>query len=407
MVDTTAADDDGACAPAPGDCSLPEAIAAANARPGRDTLAFDPAVFAPGSPAVIAPTVALAPLSDRAGAAVDGSGAGVILDGAALSGGEDGLVIQSGAGAPLSGVVVQNLTLRFFPGTGLLVCGGAAPDCDEDVARTRVAFVDSRFNGGNGISIDGRANSGATVADSEVSGNALRGVNLNASLSQALTKARILRVLAEQNDLTGINLNASGDNIGSRVVGATAEGNGTGINVNAGGDVSGTSITSCRARDNGGSGVLVNGAGQNTGTRIRAVTSEGNGAQGVGLNAGLGVAVTRASISGTTASLNGGNGLDLDGSRNKITKSVADGNAMHGINLDAETASGGNQVSRSRASGNGGNGIRVAFTSTANKLSGNTALGNAGGDLEDENPGCADNAWSKNVFGSANEPCIE
>jgi CSLREA domain-containing protein len=407
VVDTTASDDDGSCDPAPGDCTLPEAIAAASALPGRDAITFDPAVFPPGSPAAIQPAAALPPITDPAGTIVDGSGAGVILDGEMLAGEEHGLVIQSGAGSPLGGVIVQNLVIGGFPGNGLLVCGGETPDCDEDVTKTRILEVTALFNGQNGITVDGRANTGTLVADSTASLNGSRGINLNASLGQALTKAKIDGCTAENNDSTGINLNASGDNLGSQVVGSLAEDNdGTGINLNAGGDVGRARISNSRAIDNEGGGINVNAGGQQTGTKLSNVVCDENTSVGVRLNAGGGP-VTGAAISGSQASLNGGAGFELEGGASKISKSVADGNGGRGIALVADGPSSGSRISRNQTNGNGGAGIFVDLDNTANRISGNTALSNGGFDLEDENPGCDANRWSKNVFDSANEACIE
>jgi CSLREA domain-containing protein len=408
VVDTTATDDDGSCDPAPEDCTLPEAIAAASARPGRDAITFDPAVFPPGSPAAIQPAAALPPITDPAGTTVDGSGAGVILDGETLAGEEHGLVIQSGAGSPLGGVIVQNLLIGGFPGTGLLVCGGETPDCDEDVTKTRILEVTALFNGQNGITVDGRANTGTLVADSTASFNGSRGINLNASLGQALTKAKVDGCTAEGNDSTGINLNASGDNLGSQVVGSLAEDNlGTGINLNAGANVSRARISNSRAIDNGGSGIDVNAAGQHSGTKLSNVVADENTSGGVRLNAGGGNPVTGAAISGSQASLNGGAGFELEGGASKISKNIADENGGHGIALVADGPSSGSRISKNQTNGNDGAGVFVDLDNTANKISGNTALSNLEFDLVDENPGCDANRWSKNAFGSANEGCIE
>jgi parallel beta-helix repeat protein len=115
----------------------------------------------------------------------------------------------------------------------------------------------------------------------------------------------------------------------------------------------------------------------------------------------------RASLSGITANGNDLHGIDLEGSGNKLTRNAANGNGLHGINLEAEVPSSGNRLSGNETNGNGDSGIRVQVGNTGNRLSGNSAQSNTGFDLEDENPGCADNAWSKNTFGSANDPCIE
>jgi parallel beta-helix repeat protein len=119
------------------------------------------------------------------------------------------------------------------------------------------------------------------------------------------------------------------------------------------------------------------------------------------------VPVTRASLSALTASGNDAHGIDIDGDDNKLSGNVANGNGIFGINLDAEAPAGGNRLSRNETNANGDTGIRVAPGSTGNRISGNESQGNLGWDLEDENPGCADNAWSRSLFITANEACIE
>src|SRR3972149_6830680 len=80
-VNSTADPGDGICSAS--ECTLREAISAANASPGADTINFDPSVFSPGT---IAPTTPLPPLTD-AGVTINGSGAAVTLDGSFLNSG--------------------------------------------------------------------------------------------------------------------------------------------------------------------------------------------------------------------------------------------------------------------------------------------------------------------------------
>jgi len=77
-------------------------------------ITFDPAVFRPAAPATIAPHSAL-PLLTRGYVTIDGSDAGVILDGANLSGAGNGLEIQS------TGNIVRGLQIVRFPESGVSI----------------------------------------------------------------------------------------------------------------------------------------------------------------------------------------------------------------------------------------------------------------------------------------------
>ena len=432
VVNSADDSDDGSCDPAPGDCTLREAIDAANASARRDTIEFDAAVFPPGDATSIQPASALPPLSDPAGVGVDGSGAGVVLDGSLLGGGEDGLVIQSGVGQALSKVGVEMLHIRDFPGSGLLVCGGQAPACDDPISKVLVHRVVSTDNGNNGVRVDGGPNIDARVLDSVASRNAGNGISLNAGNDGDLSKALVQNSSASGNAGSGINLNASSGNLGSRVIGCVAEGNSTGvninagdstigaqvtdtvatgntnrgINVNAGDDTTGVQIRDAVASGNGGTGVNVNAGEDNTGTRVQGVRSADNGGDGVNLNAGGAVPVRGAQLKDSAAVGNAGAGFNLDGDGNKLSKLIADGN-FDGVFLDSEVAGGGNKLSQLRIRGNTDEGIDVRNGSDGNQISKVTAFDNGGGDLSDGNVACADNRWSGNRFGTRNQDCID
>ena len=105
----------GAC----GNGTLSLRLALLSAR-GGDSIVFDPATFPPNNPAVIAvQNTALPPLA-LGFVTVDGSNAGVILDGAALApNGQPGIELRSGSN------VVRGLQIRAFPMAGVYVSNGA------------------------------------------------------------------------------------------------------------------------------------------------------------------------------------------------------------------------------------------------------------------------------------------
>ena len=63
------------------------------------------------------------------------------------------------------------------------------------------------------------------------------------------------------------------------------------------------------------------------------------------------------------------------------------------------------QVKANAATGNAFENIVTSVTDGV--FTGNTALGNGSDDLEDGNTDCDNNRWTKNTFGTANQPCIE
>src|SRR3990170_6687024 len=142
-VTKTADTADGTCN---ADCSLREAIIAAEAAGGADTISFDPAVFPPGTPATIAVVgSALPTLSDTT---VDGTGAGVIIDGSVLV---SGTGLNFNSGVSLTGATVRNLTVQNFSDTGINMNAGT------DLINATITGV--VVNGsGDGINLNAGAN---------------------------------------------------------------------------------------------------------------------------------------------------------------------------------------------------------------------------------------------------------
>jgi len=94
---------------------LREAILAANERKGPDTILFDPQVFQPSQPGIIALAAVLPGIHDSF-TTIDGSDAGVIVDGAGLDSPDAaGLCIQS------SGNTLRGIRLQRIPGVAIAI----------------------------------------------------------------------------------------------------------------------------------------------------------------------------------------------------------------------------------------------------------------------------------------------
>jgi CSLREA domain-containing protein len=378
VVNATADTDDTACDPAPGGCTLREAILAANTAPGPDTIRFAPAVFPLGTPQAIAVLTALPHLVEPAGNVVDGSGAGVVIDGAALDPmlEEPGLVVESGAGQPLAGVAIRRIEIRSFGGMGLHICGGGIPECDAPLSGTLLSGVVASSNRIHGMLVDGRPNVGTRVENSVMRSNLIDGMRLNGGNNEDLVKAVVSGCSASTNAGRGINLNAGRNNVSSTVTASVAAENAnTGININAG------------------SAVL--------GPRVLGSVSSSNGS-GIVLNAGSDL--SGAIVKGNTAAGNVAGGIIVEGSASKLKQNRVTGNGAEGIELRAP--GGANRIDKNHAGGNGVAGIVVRDGNGGNRVKQNLALGNAA-DLVDEAAGCDSNVWQKNVFASASQSCIQ
>jgi hypothetical protein len=128
-----------------------------------DTITFDPAVFPPADSAIITLTSPL-PEIITDGLTLDGSNAGVVLDGNQLTGSMDGLVIREA-----SGVTIQGLQIINFPDHGIYL--SRATDC---------------LIGG-----DNRVGAGPLGQGNLISGNRGDGVHLDLSDYNAVSGNRI------------------------------------------------------------------------------------------------------------------------------------------------------------------------------------------------------------------------
>jgi CSLREA domain-containing protein len=450
VVNSTADTLDALCAPVPSGCTLRDAVSAAVNTAGADTIAFDPAVFPFGTPATITLATPLPQITDPAGTIVDGTDAGVVIDGSAI-GPADVLVIASGAGAALTEPAVENVTVRGVDGEGVLLCGGVPPDCEEDVSDSLVRNV-VVVGEDTGINVSGRANSGTQVIDSAVVAVDGDGIRMFASLGQPLSGARVQRCRTTG---SGIQLRADGGGdltdvvitdvttIGDPGAGMILRTDGgiskmkltnvalvdhedIGIIIDADESISKLSLTGVRAEGNEIGGIEIGANGIAGGITLKDVGTSSNGGIGISIRGSQGIAGLKATGLSVTASedegifLNGGSGAAAA----KITRARVAGSGSHGILINAGGSTlkqveatgnagdgivladgGGHKVEKSTASGNGGNGIEVGGNPVT--IQKNVALGNGGVDLEDQNASCGPNVWKKNTFAVRNQPCIE
>ncbi len=453
-VNSTADTTDGTCGAAPGGCTLHEAIEAAVATPGRDTIAFDPAVFPPGAPAVIDLFQITPVIADPAGTVLDGAGAGVVIAAANQQGpSADPLVFASAPGVPLANVRVANVTVRGFLGSGIVICGGEYPACDQDVAKPVVENVVGS-NGVSAIRIAGRTIAKARIAGSVATENGGHGIEVAAS--ESLTDTRIEGCTARHNGGAGIRLGAAAAAAGTVVTDSiVALNDGVGIDIESAGTLSKTKLTGLTVVANQAFGMILRATGDQSATTIaqtvstgnlaglvldadhllattlKGVAANGNGQSGIVLGAFKAVAkvtITNATaarnqmhgisvhsdgpvsgvrVSRSVVTTNGGIGLDLVGSQNVVKSVHADANGA-GIQLGAP--GGGNTIEKCTASANNGPpsgaGIAVATGSTGNVIRKNLAYLNDGPDLDDGNPGCDGNTWTKNLFSGVSVACI-
>ncbi|MBS1794954.1 MAG: carboxypeptidase regulatory-like domain-containing protein [Acidobacteria bacterium] len=159
---------DGVC---DADCSLREAIAAANSSAADDTIVFDAAVFAGSQKITLASALGQLSVAGASGTlAINGPGATRL----AISGGNLVRVFNVAAGANLS---LDRLTVTEGKVTGSGNGGGILNSGTLTVTRSTVSANSSDFLGG-GISNSGAA-ARLTVAGSTISGNTASGLGVN------------------------------------------------------------------------------------------------------------------------------------------------------------------------------------------------------------------------------------
>ncbi len=157
-------------------------------------------------------------------------------------------------------------------------------------------------------------------------------------------------------------------------------------------------ITSCTTFSNGDDGISVDGSGNK-------VTKSTSLNDGYGIALGIDDTCTKCVVSGSRVVGGGGHGIHLAGvgataSKNEIKGGTTGMNIMGGM-----PDVGGPTASKNLVVGSGEQGIRV-FSDEAT-ISDNIVFGASVVDVIDENPTCATNTWSGNLFVTSASGCEE
>jgi hypothetical protein len=161
--------------------SLRQAVIDANADRVATTIIFDPAVFPPppALPGVILLQSPLPNLTGIRGDTIDGTGAGVVLDGSALAAGSIGLNVRG------SNYTIRGLTIQNMPSDGIRV--ETPPPGSVVVSVTGVLITGNRLNqnGSRGIRVLGGTGPGKTVSafitNNTVTDNLVAGITVSAN----------------------------------------------------------------------------------------------------------------------------------------------------------------------------------------------------------------------------------
>lgn len=361
-------------------CSLRDAIMAANARPGADTIVFNLGVGTP----VIRTTGYLPIITDPV--VINGNTGGatrVELNLEQLSGGETepGALTVIGGNSTISGLVIGG-----YLKPGIVLQGNGGNTIKNCYIGTNASGTAAQGNTGAGIFINGVPNNiiGGTTANERnvISGNTSRGVFISGPTASGNkisgnyigTDASGSADLGNGSQGVFFSL-ASGNTIGGTTVGERniISGNdAAGIDVSGAsnnkiiGNYIGTDVTGTVSLENEGYGILVVNSQE---TIIGGILpAERNVISG---NNGLGISLTTSTIV-TTGSSNKviGNyiGINAAGTANL-------GNSSDGISMDGSsstnTIGGATAEARNVIAGNGRYGVAISGSSTGNIITGN------------------------------------
>ncbi len=421
-VDSTSETYDGVCGPPSEDCTIREAIHAVNTGVGKK-IDFDPTVFPPGEITAINLSIELPPITES-GITIDGSGAGVAIDGGGTS--LDGIVFESGSGIALTNVTVRSIIIRYFQGSGIRICGGTlASNCEEPVSKVSVSHVTAKWNDTTGIHIMGSTITKANVQHAFIEGNGSYGIYLRATTGD-INKPQVSKCTATANN-GGIRM--SGDSIINAKIADNAisrNSGGYGIRLNADYDIIHPKLTGNTFSDNHlGIYVVCDETMKNPTISDNHIT--GNGTHGIWASAGSdfnggqfkGNVVTNNAWTGMTVTRsakvkfqknrvvnNGETGMAItSGSKNQIKNNIVSDNGINGISL---TGSGqGSTIQGNQVNGNQNVGIWVNVGNTNAQIKGNIARGNDANDLYDGNIDCDSNSWKGNTFVTRSQDCIQ
>jgi titin len=384
-----------------------------------DTIVFDVGVFPPGAPATIALTSALPDIT-QGNLTIDGTGAGVILDGSGTPTDTVGISITS------NGNTVKGLQILSFPDAGVVISGGAKSNSiggDTPEERNVVSG-----NGGSGVLIKGSGTDANTVSGNfigtDATGTAALGNLLGVYIYDGAKNNTIGGTAAGErnvisgNDFHGVAIYAvpnpgtdantvSGNYIGTDVSGTAALGNGSnGVKVAHG------AKNNVIGGDTPGERNLISGNAEN-GVLISDEDTKNNIVSGnyVGTD-----------VNGTAALANGEHGVVIDGSAQSNTVgglsagegNLIGGNTNDGVRIDGFGAEGnvviGNHIgldsSGSAALGNGEHGVEIVNGAARNTIGGltegerNVVSANARCGIVVGDPGGDENVVSGNYIGT-------
>lgn len=370
---TTAADhDDGVCDT---DCTLREAINAANAHPGADTIAF---AIPGGGVHTIQPSTALPVITEavtidgytQTGASANTAAAGdnavllIEISGASAPKGTSGIQIAA-SNCVIRGLVINRFSPQsdgpvFFDGFGITLLNNAAASSNR---------IEGNFIGtdANGTSALGNGNAGIGVF----------GTNNNNTFGGTTAAARNLISSNLRGELLISGANASSGNviegnfIGTDRSGSASLGSSTEVYLfNAPATtVGGLTVSSRNILSGGGTGISFNGNGTNalTGTVVQGnyIGLDVTGFSALGNNGGI----DYNAASGTTV------GGTVAGAANYISGNLSSGINMAGIGTSGNVIQGnfiGTDVSGAIPLGNNGDGISIA-NATGNTIGGTAA----------------------------------
>jgi hypothetical protein len=140
---------------------------------------------------------------------------------------------------------------------------------------------------------------------------------------------------------------------------------------------------------------------ETAGHKILSVVARRNSGAGIHCDGAATVEIAQCQ-----ARENGGAGILVEHSRAaNIPHNTVQDTGEAGLLVGRGTT--GAKVERNVSRYNDGVGILVQSGATANIIRRNTAAGNAGFDLEENNGDCTDNLWFRNLFNTRNADCID
>jgi CSLREA domain-containing protein len=423
-----------------GDCTLREAILAANGAAGANEIHF----AIDGDDHTIVPSPALPNITDPV--VIDGttepdfSGTPIVeLAGTSAGAGANGLTLAAGSG----GSTIRGLVINRFSGSGLVVTGSTGHVIEGNRIGTDPAGTLDLGNGDDGIRVVGGTGSviGGTTAAARnvIAGNGRHGVVIQGG-SGSTVRGNYVGVDATGdsglgNVNEGVLVNVSSDNV---VLDNVVSGNGSGgvhVSGHTGneirGNLIGTNASGTAAIPND-SGVVVDGANNNSAGTVVGGTApadrnviSGNQFDGVlviGEQTG-GLAIRGnyigTAVDGATPLGNGGDGVELFlnpvgitvGGATSAAGNVISANAGNGIRIEGATASDnviqnnavGTNAAGSSALGNGTNGVLLINspgTQVGSAGAGNLISGNAGDGIEITGAAATGNVVASNLIGT-------